>query len=303
MKKITLNEEQGLQQLRECEEKIEAHNQTRYPAQYAWLRIEIEELWRFNPEPCESFGEYVQKKGYDKSYISRLTRVIRFCDAMQIPPPLMPSESALRPLMKCCFTDDERARIYLAACQKARINSDCSGSLVCAAHEEKCSGGRAVANGNDEEKEEKEEEEEEESDCEKMGVFAAPARSIDIKPSAQDIREAISDFSGTDQIILRAIEERVGFEVSLGEIMQRFTSKIDSLETLFLVVNDYVKAKGIDVEQDGIQEVWNVADGITAAFHEKINKILGLENNKLEENDVIAPTAKEENAKKENADM
>lgn len=263
---IIVDEEQGIQQLRECEEKIEAHERTRYPAQNAWLQIETQELWRYSDENCSSFGDYIQKKGYDKSYISRLTRMVRFCSDLHVPADLMPCESALRPLMKTCYTKDEKERIYRAACQFVRDRHALSGGMDGDGDsEEEMDEDREVAIGNSS------------GGC-GGGVSKAaekiPTAVIDVKPTAQDIRDAISNFTSTEEVILSALEKRVDLDTKLETVFHQFADEITSPEILLSVLNDFVNQSSRAIDEDDQQAVQIVAKKICDTFYAQIDEII-----------------------------
>ena len=263
---IIVDEEQGIQQLRECEEKIEAHERTRYPAQCAWLQIASQQLWQYSDENCSSFEDYVEKKGYDKSYISRLTRAVRFCDELHVPPDLMPCESALRPLMKTCYTQSEKEQMYRYAYQFARERQGLSGGVDgCGDSEEGMDEDREVANGNSR------------GEC-GGGISTAaektPAAGITVKPTAQDIRDAISNFTGAKEIILSALEKRVDRSTKLETVFCQFADGIDSPEILLSVLNDFINQSSLAIDEDDQQAVQTVAKHICDDFYAKIDEIL-----------------------------
>lgn len=263
---IIVDEEQGIQQLRECEEKIDAHERTRYPAQHAWLQIESQELWRYSDKNCSSFEDYVQKKGYDKSYISRLTRAVRFCNELQVPLHLMPCESALRPLMKTCYTQSEKEQIYRAACQFVRDRHALSGGMDGDGDsEEEMDKDREVAIGNSS------------GGC-GGGVSKAaeiiPTAVIDVKPTAQDIRDAICNFTGAEQIILSALEKRVDRNTKLATVFRQFADQIDSSEVLLSVLDDFMKQSRYTADEADQKAVQDIAKKICDTFYAQIDEII-----------------------------
>ena len=263
---IIVDEEQGIQQLRECEEKIEAHERTRYPAQCAWLQIASQQLWQYSDENCSSFEDYVEKKGYDKSYISRLIRAVRFCNELQVPLHLMPCESALRPLMKTCYTQSEKEQIYRAACQFVRDRHALSGGMDGDGDsEEEMDKDREVAIGNSS------------GGC-GGGVSKAaekiPTAVIDVKPTAQDIRDAISNFTSTEEVILSALEKRVDLDTKLETVFHQFADEITSPEILLSVLNDFVNQSSRAIDEDDQQAVQIVAKKICDTFYAQIDEII-----------------------------
>ena len=261
-----VDEEQGIQLLKECEEKIDAHERTRYPAQHAWLQIESQELWRYSDKNCSSFEDYVQKKGYDKSYISRLTRAVRFCNELQVPLHLMPCESALRPLMKTCYTQSEKEQIYRAAGQFVRDRHALSGGMDGDGDsEEEMDKDREVAIGNSS------------GGC-GGGVSKAaekiPTAVIDVKPTAQDIRDAISNFTSTEEVILSALEKRVDLDTKLETVFHQFADEITSPEILLSVLNDFVNQSSRAIDEDDQQAVQIVAKKICDTFYAQIDEII-----------------------------
>ena len=168
--------------------------------------------------------------------------------------------------MKTCYTQSEKEQIYRAACQFVRDRHALSGGMDGDGDsEEEMDKDREVAIGNSS------------GGC-GGGVSKAaekiPTAVIDVKPTAQDIRDAISNFTSTEEVILSALEKRVDLDTKLETVFHQFADEITSPEILLSVLNDFVNQSSRAIDEDDQQAVQIVAKKICDTFYAQIDEII-----------------------------